>query len=432
MAVPTSVTTDEPRHRLRALHDLAVELSGHRDVATVLDVALRRCLELTGSEFGFVGLVTQAGTAMDIEAIHGFHPAPSFLGKHRRIPLRPSLFARVVLEDCPVRVADARTAPDRVGQPSGHPEVGTFLGVPLRRAGRPIGMIGVANRATPYEDEHEHLTATYAGQIAIVIRNAQLNEQLERANQQLERANEQLERTVQERTAELHAAKDELAHRAADLQAVLLDTVGTQEAERQRIAGDLHDGVNQLLIGAMLELESSQQRLTAGNLDGSRDSIASAQAILRQVEGEIRRVVHDLHPPALEALGLPAALRRLCEEFTARHGVPCTAVAPPTMALPGRVGIDLYRLGQEALHNVAEHASADAVEVTLHVDDGTVTLSVRDDGRGFDPAAVRGPPDHVGVTSMRRRVEALGGQLALDTAPGKGTSVVASVPTSGQ
>ena len=422
MAVPTSVTTDEPRHRLRALYDLAVELSGHRDVATVLDVALRRCLELTGSEFGFIGLVTPEGSAMDIEAIHGFHPAPSFLTRHRRIPLRPSLFARVVLEDCPVRVADARLAPDRVGQPDGHPEVGTFLGVPLRRSGRPIGMIGVANRATPYEDEHEHLTATYAGQISIVIRNAQLNEQLEHAN-------EQLERIVHERTAELHAAKDQLAVRAADLQVVLLDTVGTQEAERQRIAGDLHDGVNQLLIGAMLELESSQQRLSSGNTDGCRDGIASAQAILRQVEGEIRRVVHDLHPPVLEQLGLPAALRRLCEEFTRRHGVPCTAVAPATAALPGRVGIDLYRLGQEALRNVAAHACARTVEVTLEADDTTVTLSVRDDGCGFDPDAVRGPPDHLGVTSMRRRVEALGGRLVLDTALGRGTTVVASVPT---
>jgi signal transduction histidine kinase len=427
MSTTVRVTGDEPRHQLRALYDLAVELSGLRDVASVLDVALRHCLDLTGSQFGFIGLVNPDRTAMEIAAIHGFHPSPRFFQRHRVIPLRPSVFATAVLEDQPVRSVDARTEPDRVGQPDGHPEVVTFLGVPLRLSGATIGMIGVANRSTPYERAHEDLITTYAGQVAIVIRNARLNEELEVANQHLERV-------VEERTAELHAAKDELAAKAADLQAVLTDTVAAQEAERQRIARDLHDGINQLLIGAMLELESSQQRLAAGNPTAARHAIASAQSIVKQVEAEIRRVVHDLHPPVLDELGLPVALRRLADEFGRLHGIDCTVTVrgSPRTQVSRRAAIDLYRLAQEALHNVGEHAYAGSVELTLAVEDGEATLVVRDDGRGFDPESVRRSADgNLGLTSMRQRAESRGGRLVIDAGPGRGTRVQAVVPIRG-
>lgn len=424
MALTTRVTDDGPRHQLRALYDLAVELSGLRDVASVLDGALRHCLALTGSQFGFIGLVNPDRTALEIAAIHGFHPSQEFFSRHRMIPLRPSVFATAVLDDRPVRSIDARLEPDRVGQPDGHPEVMTFLGVPLRLSGAPIGMIGVANRPSPYEQGHEDLITTYAGQIAIVIRNAQLNEELEQANQHLEQV-------VAERTAELHAAKDQLAEKAADLEAVLSDTVAAQESERQRIARDLHDGVNQLLIGAMLELESSQQRLAVGNPDAARQAVASAQSIIKQVEGEIRRVVHDLHPPALDELGLPAALRRLGDEFGRLHGIHCTVTAGgvPGVEVPNRAAIDLYRLAQEALHNVSEHADATRVDVELRVEEHRVVLSVRDDGRGFEPAEVTPTANgHLGLTSMRQRAEGLGGALVIAASRGEGTTVTASVP----
>ena len=286
-------TTDEPRHQLRALYDLAVELSSLRDLSSVLDVALRQCLDLTGSQFGFIGLVTEDRSAMEIAAIHGFHPSAAFYRRHRMIPLRPSVFATAVLADKPVRSRDARVEPHRVGQPKGHPEVATFLGVPLRSSGAPIGMIGVANRAEPYDQSHEHLMATYAAQISIVIRNAQLNEDLEHTNQRLERM-------VAERTAELHRAKDALADKAAELQAVLAQTVEAQESERQRIARDLHDGINQLLIGAMLELESSQQRLATGHADAARDAAAPGRRSLRLTAARCRRAnwAAPAHTPA--------------------------------------------------------------------------------------------------------------------------------------
>lgn len=417
----------DPQRRLDALTDLVLEVSRQRNVGDVLDVALRQCLGLTESQFGFVGLVAPGARTMEIVAIHGFHPAANFFAEYRVIPLRPNLFARVVLEDHPVRTVDALADPDRVGQPRGHPPVHTFLGVPLRLDGKPIGMIGLANREQPYEDEHQRLTLTYASLIAVLVHNAQLYEQLEQSNARLERQ-------VAERTAELAAARDALAEKAARLQAVLAETVDTQEQDRQRIAGDIHDGINQLLIGAMLELTSSQHRIESGQAEAAATALGSARDILTQVESEIRRVVHDLHPPVLEGLGLPAAIRDVAERFQNFSGVTCEVTMQGRQSrLSPRAEISLYRLVQEALRNVAVHSGAGRVEVRLEFAPGQVELTLTDDGRGFDPAAVhrseaRDGRLHLGLESMRRRVESLAGEWQLVSAPGQGTVIRARVP----
>jgi signal transduction histidine kinase len=415
----------DSRHQIEALYHLAVELSGLRSVDSVLDVALRHCLTLTGSQFGFVGLCGLDPSAMDVAAVHGFHPSEEFYSRHRLIPLRPNLFATAVLENRPVRSIDARADPLRVGQPAGHPEVLTFLGVPLRISDNPIGMIGVANRGSPYEDEHERLLLTYAAQVAIVIRNAQLYEQLSRAN-------EELEQTVEVRTAQLRETSRELEEKAAELQLALSQTVEAQEQERQRIAREVHDGINQSLIAAMLELTSGQRRLDRGAFDEAREALGSAQTILREVEAEIRQVLRDLHPSVLEGLGLPTALRRLCDEFAGHSGVTCRAdIGNRSGRLPGPVEVSLYRIAQEALHNVATHSGAGRVTVTLRFGDADVTLEVIDDGCGFEAVVVAtNGAGHLGLRSMRHRAESLGGHIGVESRVGRGTAVRAVVPIS--
>lgn len=434
----TAPAFPEPSDRLDALTDFVLEVSAQRNVGDVLDVALRQCLRLTGSEFGFVGLVGEDGQDMEIVAIRGFHPAPSFYAQHRVIPLRPNVFARVVLDDRPVRVAQASEAPGRVGQPAGHPAVGAFLGVPLRQDGRPVGMIGLANRPQPYQDEHEQVALTYASLIAVLVHNAQLYEQLQQTNVWLERL-------VAERTRELAQARDALAEKAARLQAVLADTVDAQERERRRIAGDIHDGINQLLIGAMLELTSGRHRLTAGQQDEAVHALENVRQILAEVEAEIRRVVHDLHPPILEGLGLPAALRDVAERFQAFSGVSARVeVIGRAVRLDPHAEISLFRIVQEALQNIAVHAGAGQIELRLSYEPagpgrprGVVQVSIRDDGCGFDPAVVEraasaevaaGGRSHLGLESMRRRVESLAGEWELQSLPGRGTTVSARVP----
>src|SRR5260370_16518808 len=248
---------EEQRERLEALHELAMEIAELRDLQQVLDTAIRHCLELTESQFGFIGLNTADGTAMDVVAILGFQASPLFYERYHLIPLRPSIFARAVLENRPIRSADALADPTRVGQPKGHPPVRAFLGVPLRLHGMPIGMIGVANRGSAYTEDHEHLLVTYASQVAIAIRNAQLSEELKAPKRDLERK-------VEERTDELARAKEALAEKADQLRLLLAQTVSVQERERGRIAHDMHDGLNQLIIGAMLEVKAARELLAQG------------------------------------------------------------------------------------------------------------------------------------------------------------------------
>jgi len=413
----------EQNQRLQALYHLAVELSAQRSLESVLDTALQHCLDLTGSQFGFIGLNTADNKALDVVAIQGFHPSQQFYRHNHLIPLRPNVFARAVLEDRAVRSDDARIDPQRVGQPKGHPPVVTFLGVPLRSNDIPIGMIGVANRPDPYDTDHEQLLMTYAAQVAIVIRNAQLYEQLKTANQELERK-------VTNRTDQLQKAKEALAQKAAQLQQLLTETVNVQERERQRIAQDMHDGTNQLLIGAMLELKSARERLDNGNLLQADESLETVQNILYRVEAEIKRMIYDLRPPTLDALGLAPALRRYADRFERYSGIPCALqVVGKPVRLSSHVEICVYRLMQEALQNVSAHAQARQAGVSITFSENSLKLTVEDDGQGFDLEAVQ-QNNHVnfGLLSMKERAQSLGGQLAIQTASGQGTRVKLVVP----
>jgi two-component system sensor histidine kinase UhpB len=142
----------------------------------------------------------------------------------------------------------------------------------------------------------------------------------------------------------------------------------------------------------------------------------------------VESVMADLRPPLLEEYGLGAALQRHTEDFARRTGV---AVAFEDLAqerirsLRGEVAIALFRIAQEALNNIAKHAAAKQVRIALTLDGLEASVSVIDDGRGFDPAVPR--PQRWGMRTMRERAEAAGGRIDVFSAPGKGTSVVASV-----
>jgi signal transduction histidine kinase len=409
--------------QLRALYNLSVELSALRSLGSVLETALKHCLDLTGSQFGFIGLMTADKSAMDVVEVQGFHPSQEFYEHFRVIPLRPNLFSRVVMENVSVRTEDAFHDPRRVGQPRGHPGVKTFLGVPLRIREQPIGMIGVANRRLPYEVEHEHLLMTYAAQVAIVIRNAQLYEELMASKADLEQK-------VAHRTRELQQAQEALQQKAIQLRELFNETVDIQETERQRIAQDMHDGINQLLIGAMLELKSGRERLSAGTPSQADDAFQAVQNILRNVETEIKRVIYDLRPPTLDALGFVPELRRYIQDFKRFTGLNAVVkVKGQSVRLPGQVEVSIYRLLQEALQNVYHHAQARNVGVNIVWTPKTLELSIYDDGIGFDLNAVEQTnARHFGLITMRERAKSLNGRLNIQTQPGQGTCVNLSVP----
>jgi GAF domain-containing protein len=244
---PILIRDVRQRERLEALYHLAVELSALRDLQPVLNTALRHCLALTESRFGFIGLTTPDGAAMDVAAIEGFHPTPEFYDHFHLIPLRPSLFARVVLENHPIRSDDALTDPARIGQPrpSARP---CFLGVPLLV--RDDQHDWRCQSAPPYSNDHEQL---------LVVRRASGDRH---HNAQLYRvASKGVGSQVEIRTQELQEAKEALMQKAEQLQRLLNETVGVQERERQRIAQTCTtDSISG--HGAKLELKSARERLS--------------------------------------------------------------------------------------------------------------------------------------------------------------------------
>lgn len=195
--------------------------------------------------------------------------------------------------------------------------------------------------------------------------------------------------------------------------------------ERQRLAREMHDTVAQGLVAVITQLEGADAAVS-GSAE-QRGRLELAQASARESLGEVRRAVQALASPRLDDADLPQALERLVEGWSAQHGVDATVHvdgADDDLAAIAH-DADLLRVAQESLANVARHATASRVVVTLTaMDDGT-RLDVRDDGRGFD---ARANTSGHGIEGMRRRVVAIGGSLAVETAPGEGCTVSAAVP----
>ena len=201
-------------------------------------------------------------------------------------------------------------------------------------------------------------------------------------------------------------------------------------AERERLARELHDTVAQGFISVVTQLESAEQALEEQPGAGlARDRITTARETARASLGELRRSVRALRPDLLESSSLAAALQQLVTRWSAETGIPgeLRTTGDP-VALHPDAELALLRIAQEALTNVGRHARASRVVLTLSYLQDTVTLDVDDDGVGFDGAARLHADGGFGLIVMRERVEAAGGALAVESMPGQGTTIAASVP----
>ena len=202
-----------------------------------------------------------------------------------------------------------------------------------------------------------------------------------------------------------------------------LAVLSAQEEERRRIAQELHDEALQLCVELRRRIDRAIRTEDAGEL-------GEARALADDVIDELRRVALRLRPADLDDLGLRVALDRLVTE-SRRRGTPAELVVDGDLLdLEPEVTLALYRVAQEALTNAEHHARAGSVAVRLAFDPGLVTLSVEDDGVGFDPDALSSEDGegHLGLLGMRERLKVVGGRLEILSAPGRGTTVVASVP----
>lgn len=230
----------------------------------------------------------------------------------------------------------------------------------------------------------------------------------------------------QARLEALQQVQAELTRREQLRRELLRHTVQAQEDERARIARELHDETSQVLSALSLDLATLQ-----GSLAGLPESLAIVerlQSLSRQMSQGLYRMVHDLRPAQLDDLGLVAALQYLQDENRGKGlqvQLQVDGSAHPIDPIRETV---LFRVAQEALNNTLRHAGTDSAALRLEYRPGEVLLEVSDRGRGFSTTQEFSPPQGWGLAGMRERVEALGGRLRIESEPGAGTLVEASIP----
>jgi signal transduction histidine kinase len=238
-----------------------------------------------------------------------------------------------------------------------------------------------------------------------------------------------LERQRDDRQQEVQSERDKLelvvARRTAQLTELAQHLQTVREDERNRLARELHDVLGALLTAAKLDLARIKSRLAANTTPELAERLAHLSDALNGGIALKRRIIEDLRPSSLNNLGLTAALDILLREFGERAEIEVVARLEPVQLSPSKQ-LTVYRLVQEALTNIGKYARASRVDVALEMRAGRAMVSVRDNGKGFDPNQPSSGSH--GLLGMRYRIEAEGGRMNLTTAPGKGTLIEATLP----
>jgi two-component system, NarL family, sensor kinase len=226
-----------------------------------------------------------------------------------------------------------------------------------------------------------------------------------------------------EQARESHTQRDELIAQA----------ISAQEAERRRIAGDLHDGVTQALVSLDYHLSAASTSLEVRELAETQTQIAAARELSALAYDETRAAISGLHSLILDDLGLVAALESLAQTIMASSTMRVDFISdadPALEELADHIAAALYRIAQEALNNAVKHADADRAVVSLRRAGDATVLAVTDDGSGFDAQKVRsrslssGDAEHYGLTSIAERCALIGASLRVDSIEGRGTAVI--------
>lgn len=214
-----------------------------------------------------------------------------------------------------------------------------------------------------------------------------------------------------------------LNHMAVELQNMLQtrQELATLE-ERNRLARELHDSVKQQVFATAMQVGAARALLDQ-NPQASKENLAEAEQLVRQAQQELTTLIRELRPAALKGKGLAAALRECVSDWSRQSHIPAEVRIRGERALPLPLEQALYRVAQEALTNITRHSGANLVEVELVWREDQISLTVADDGHGFNVSSRDGKG--LGLQSMRERVEALGGQLDVQSKPGAGAQITA-------
>lgn len=367
---------------LRRLLDAVLVVASDLDLAATLERIVDAAVSLSGATYGALGVLNSARTGLAEFVTVGLTAE-----QRERIgdlPTGRGLLGRLISDPRPLRVPDIAHHEARSGFPPGHPQMTSFLGVPILVGGIAFGNLYLCDKRSGgvFTALDEELVVTLAGAAAIAIENARLHA----------------------RVAELALVED-----------------------RERIARDLHDTVIQRLFAVGLSLQAALRLSTDESLSARLESAVDE---LDLTVREVRSAIFELHLPRLPGPSVRRAVLDLAAESARTLGFdPDVRFSGPVDAsVDEDVATHLLAVLREALANVAKHADATSVSVDISITDGMLSVSVVDDGRG--------PPEPVrlggrGLDNMGARAQALGGTFAFERAPRGGTSIRWVVPISG-
>ena len=375
---------------------LAALLEVSRSVASTLELApvLRLILDHLESLVGYTGASVLSLDKGQVTVLDYRGPTPRRqVVREAYAPEQRAIFAQiaemraaVILDDVHSDSPLAGAIRERFGERihTLYPYLRSWMAIPLVVKDTVIGLISLQSSQPGFYTERSARIATaIAALAAIALENARLYEQ------------------AQDRSA--------------------LD-------ERQRLARELHDAVSQALYGIALGARTARALLDRDPAQAT-EPLDYVLTLSDTAMEEMRALILELRPESLEREGLASALRKLAEATEHRNRLPVRARigGEPAIALEAKQAF--YRIAQEALHNAVKHAQASALDLTLATAPESVTLTVVDNGAGFDPSADF--PGHLGLRSMRERMARLGGDLTITSAPGAGATVRATLPTHG-
>ncbi|MFN2162259.1 MAG: GAF domain-containing protein [Candidatus Promineifilaceae bacterium] len=376
------MTTTSPTSEqiLESFNKAALAIAGELDSRKILQVVVDTARVLVNAQYAALGVPGRDGLLRRF-VYSGMTPEEAAAMPH--LPRGEGLLGVIIDEQTSIRLPEIAQDPRSAGFPEGHPLMTSFLGVPIVRAGETLGNLYLTNKMDGdcFTDSDETLIKMLAAHAAVAIQNANLYEEVERL-------------------------------------AIL--------EERSRIGMDLHDGVIQSIYAVGLTLESFRLELP----DDSGDTahlLETAISGLNDAIRDIRNFILDLRPRRFSG-DLSQGLARLVREFQANTMIPVTlTIAQQIDDLPTPSASAVFLTTQESLANIARHARASEVTLTLVRSDTAVTLVISDNGQGFDPLDDSRRVGH-GLANMQARADGLGGSFKVNAAPGEGTTVTLRLP----
>ena len=370
--------------RSALLIEAGLALASELDLEAVLERIVELAIEITGARYGALGVLGESAPRIERFITKGISDEDRAAIGH--IPVGEGILGLLIRERRSMRIPDIGTDPRAHGFPPNHPPMHSFLGAPVTALGLVFGNIYLTEKqgASEFSEDDEAALVVLATQAGVAIENARLYAEKQRAQRELARLD-------------------------------LLE-------ERERIAKELHDGVIQSLFAVGMGLQGTAA-MTPDEEIGRR--LEGAVEEIDRAIRDLRNYIFGLRPGILADRQLGQALEELGREFGERSGVLTVVDVDGTVAaeLAGLAG-DLIQVAREALSNVGRHADATSVRVTLRRIDTGAELEIDDDGAGF---AVDSPAG-MGLANLRDRVDAIGGELAVESLPGEGTTVRARLP----